>query len=970
LVRTPSVPLDEVKEFMRGRCLALAAWALSGIVLACAAPVAAQTCQTFSGLTYATYLDRFGVSQDLKLELMVPVVPAGAPAPVPLVIYVHGGGWKSGSRLPIPARVSGFCSQGYAVASLDYRLSTVAVWPAQLHDVKGAVRWLRANAAAYGLDPDRFAAWGESAGGHLAMLLGTTGGLGTLGTVTVGNVALDLEGTTGGAPAVSSRVQAVIDGYGATDFLQMRFYPTSDHDASTSDESRLLGGAVQTLPERAATANPITWVSPDDPPFLVLHGTVDKVNPFNQAQLLVEALWAKGVPVTFRPVLNAAHGGTAFESAAVLQTMRDFLAATLRDLPARTVRVVAMDDAGEDGGEGAFTLERTGGDLAAGLTVRWTAAGTARAGVDYEPLAGTAVLPAGVSSVVVPVTPIDDTLVEGNESLVIELVPDPAYRIAADGAAAVVKIADDDPAAGLPLVTVTATDPSAAETGGAGVQLGRFTVTRGGTVGANASALTVGYALTGTAKPGADFAAPSGSVTIPAGQASAVVDVTAYDDAAVERTETVILTLQAGESFQVGSPAAASVAITDTDFDPAAATVSVVAADPDAAEPSSPGSFLIWRRGSLTAPLTVEISAGGTASGGTDYAAMPATVTFSAGAERVSVDLLPVDDFQTEAPETATLAVAPAAGIALAPHPGGAVTLADDDPAGAPDVASVTLSPSSLLGTQPATGTVTLTAPVPAAIAAGLRVGLASGNAGVASVPASLVVPAGQSSATFTVTTQAVATTTPVYVSAFRQTTRSATLTVQAPAVSGFTLSPASFAPACQASSGRVTISGKAPAGGLTVPLTSTHPTAVVPASVTVPAGATSVTFPVTAPAASSTQSGVLTAAYGGGSRSATLTTRPVAAAALDVSPNPATGPATATATVTLDCAAPSDVTVALSSSKPSVAQPAVPSIVIPAGQSSGTFQVTVYQVAAATSVSIRATAGGVQKSRTLTVQP
>ncbi|HYH46713.1 MAG TPA: hypothetical protein VEG34_13595, partial [Thermoanaerobaculia bacterium] len=405
-------------------------------------------------------------------------------------------------------------------------------------------------------------------------------------------------------------------------------------------------------------------------------------------------------------------------------------------------------------------------------------------------------------------------------------------------------------------------------------------------------------------------------------------------------------------------------------YDPAAATLSVVAADPDAAEPSAPGTFQIWRRGSLTSPLTVEIAASGTAGGGTDYAVFPTTVTFAAGAERVSVDLLPADDFLTEAPETATLSITPGAGIALAPHPGGAVTLVDDDPAGAPDVASVALAPNSVLGTQPATGTVTLTAPVPAAIAAGLRVGLASGNAGVAAVPSSLVVPAGQSSATFQVTTQAVPVSTPVYISAFRQTTRSATLTVRAPAVSGLTLSPASFAPACQAGSGRVTISGKAPTGGLTVPLTSNHPTAVVPASVTVPAGATSFTFPITAPPATTTQSGTLTATYGGASRSATLTTRPVAAAALDIVPNPATGPATATATVTLDCATPSDITVTLSSSKTTVAQPAVPSIVIPAGQSSGTFQVTVHQVAAATSVSIRATAGGVQKSRTLTVQP
>src|SRR5215210_7419115 len=176
------------------------------LLLALAGPSVsyAQSCQTYTGLPYGTYVDRNGATQELKLELLVPQTAAGL---VPVVIWIHGGGWRSGSRLPIPARVSDLCSRGYAVASVDYRLTTVALWPAQIQDVRGAVRWLRAHAAEHGLDGDRIAAWGESAGGHLASMLGAAGGI---STVTIGSVTEDLEGSTGGNLDESSRVQAVV----------------------------------------------------------------------------------------------------------------------------------------------------------------------------------------------------------------------------------------------------------------------------------------------------------------------------------------------------------------------------------------------------------------------------------------------------------------------------------------------------------------------------------------------------------------------------------------------------------------------------------------------------------------------------------------------------------------------------------------------------------------------------------------
>jgi acetyl esterase/lipase len=238
------------------------------------------------------YVPGGGRSRSLDLYL-----PEKAGGPLPLVIWVHGGAFLAGDKASCPA--VRLASAGYAVASINYRLSGEALFPAQIEDCKAAVRWLRAHAKEKGLDPDRFGAWGSSAGGHLVAMLGTTGDV------------KDLEGD-GGNAGVSSRVQVVCDWFGPTDFLQMDAHRVDDraqlHDPADSPESRLVGGPIQENEEKVRRANPITYVSPGDPPFLILHGDRDPLVPHHQSVLLEEALRKAGVPVTFHTVKGAGHG--------------------------------------------------------------------------------------------------------------------------------------------------------------------------------------------------------------------------------------------------------------------------------------------------------------------------------------------------------------------------------------------------------------------------------------------------------------------------------------------------------------------------------------------------------------------------------------------------------------------------------------------------------------------------------------
>lgn len=228
-----------------------------------------------------------------KLDLFI---PAGATNPLPLIVWIHGGAWKAGSKDQCPALR--YLERGYAVASINYRLSQDAIFPAQIEDCKAAVRWLRAHAKENHLDPERFAAWGSSAGGHLVALLGTSGGV------------KDFE--TGENLKFSSRVQAVVDFFGPTDFTQMSKYslPNApfDHDAADSPESQLIGGAIQQNKDKAAKASPLTYVSKDDPPFLIMHGNRDNLVPHQQSELLRDALQKANVPVTLKIIEGAGHG--------------------------------------------------------------------------------------------------------------------------------------------------------------------------------------------------------------------------------------------------------------------------------------------------------------------------------------------------------------------------------------------------------------------------------------------------------------------------------------------------------------------------------------------------------------------------------------------------------------------------------------------------------------------------------------
>ncbi len=231
-----------------------------------------------------------------KLDLYV---PEKASTPMPLIIWIHGGGWAAGSKDGCPPLRGGFIERGYAVASVGYRLSGHAVFPAQIEDCKAAIRWLRAHAKEHNIDPQKFGVWGSSAGGHLVAFTGTSG------DVKPFDVGANLE--------QSSRVQAVCDYYGPTDFNVFTTTPGYEsHAAENSPESRLLGGKVADNRDKAARVNPITYVSGDDPPFLIVHGDKDPTVPINQSQLLFDALKKSGLSAHFHTIHGAGHGGPGF----------------------------------------------------------------------------------------------------------------------------------------------------------------------------------------------------------------------------------------------------------------------------------------------------------------------------------------------------------------------------------------------------------------------------------------------------------------------------------------------------------------------------------------------------------------------------------------------------------------------------------------------------------------------------------
>ncbi|MCX5589392.1 alpha/beta hydrolase [Streptomyces erythrochromogenes] len=266
---------------------------------------AADGVRRFDGITYAT-------TPGYRPRLLDVQVPAGE-GPFPAVVWIHGGGWLDGDRRYPPPTVpaallhGAVLAAGLALVSVDYRHSLEAPFPAQLHDVKAAIRYVRAFAGDLGIDPDRIGVWGESAGGHLAALAGLVG-------PADGTDGVALEGTQG-VGSGETGVLAVVDWYGVSDLVALASHPMPPMPPMPSGVEfpdpyeALLGASAAERPDLARAASPVRYTegSTPPPPFLLVHGTRDGLVPYSQSEALAGALEGAGGEVTLRPVDGADH---------------------------------------------------------------------------------------------------------------------------------------------------------------------------------------------------------------------------------------------------------------------------------------------------------------------------------------------------------------------------------------------------------------------------------------------------------------------------------------------------------------------------------------------------------------------------------------------------------------------------------------------------------------------------------------
>ena len=242
--------------------------------------------------------------------------------PLPVICYLHGGGWIQGDRIGAFAGAMKLCKDGnYAVVGIGYRLGTEAHWPAQIHDCKAAIRWIRGHAKEYNLDPDKIGVGGNSAGGHLASLLGTSGDV------------KELEGDLGPFPKESSRVNCVVNLCGPEDLTKALTFDRLGHPVWKDPAViGLLGGTAEEKHSEAIAASPLTWVSPDDPPFLSAQGTTDERVAYANAEALHAALQKAGVSSLLIPITGGGHG--SISNAEVSRRVLQFWDLHLRGIPA------------------------------------------------------------------------------------------------------------------------------------------------------------------------------------------------------------------------------------------------------------------------------------------------------------------------------------------------------------------------------------------------------------------------------------------------------------------------------------------------------------------------------------------------------------------------------------------------------------------------------------------------------------
>lgn len=282
-------------------------------VMSVAVPAGAAEFEVLQNLTYAEV-------GDVRLQLDL-ARPQEGDGPFPLLVFIHGGGWSGGNRIAYRRAIETAAQKGYVAATVSYRLTqpdkdtgvAKTPFPAQIHDCKAAIRWLKANAEKYNIDPDRVGVTGASAGGHLSLLVGLT------------SAEDGLEGELGN-PDQSSRVQVVVNVYGPTDLVTLyRGTP-----GVVGLLKALCGGTPETAAENFRLASPITFITADDPPILTLHGDADRIVPVEQAEILDERLKAAGVPHVLKVFKEQGHGFQG-ESAIEAQTaMWDFFAKHLK----------------------------------------------------------------------------------------------------------------------------------------------------------------------------------------------------------------------------------------------------------------------------------------------------------------------------------------------------------------------------------------------------------------------------------------------------------------------------------------------------------------------------------------------------------------------------------------------------------------------------------------------------------------
>ena len=272
-------------------------------------------------LPYAT------ISPTQKLDIYWPAEGNG---PFPVIMSIHGGAFMGGDKRDIQLMpMLEATKRGYAVVSINYRMSGEATFPALVQDVKAAIRWVRAQAKPYLFDPERIATWGGSAGGYLSLMAGVSAGV------------LELEDLALGNASQPCHVQAVVDWFGPTDFLLMDaqlaesgMAPNAEqaHSGPDSPESLLLGQKITEVPDLVRIANPETYIHPGLPPFFIQHGDHDDTVPHQQSVNMAAKLTAVLGPekVKLELLAGAAHGGPAFETPQNIQKVLDFLDQALR----------------------------------------------------------------------------------------------------------------------------------------------------------------------------------------------------------------------------------------------------------------------------------------------------------------------------------------------------------------------------------------------------------------------------------------------------------------------------------------------------------------------------------------------------------------------------------------------------------------------------------------------------------------